>query len=269
LPLDNLSPNEPPPAAGDVQARRQYPDIGVVTLRSSNGQATYHGLEVEIQKRYAAGLSFIGAYTFSKTLDNQRVLDRWFGGSAKSLSSLHVAQRFSYAGIWELPFGRGKHFGNSASPVIESVAGGWQLSGMLVLRTGFPFTVTTPGNIANTGGITQVPNRTSDPTLPSSHRTEDRFFDTSAFTRPANFTLGNAGINPLVGPGFWNLDLSAAKLFRVREHLRVQFRGEFFNVLNHPNAGTPGGSVSSATLGRITSTFGDPRVMQFGLKLIW
>jgi hypothetical protein len=269
LPRNNVSPNEPPPGLGDVQARRPFQDIGVVTLRSTSGQSSYHGFEIEAQKRYSGGLSFISAYTWSKTLDNRSILDLWFGGSSKALSSLHVAHRFSYSGIWELPFGRGQRFGSGAPRLAEHILGGWQLSGILVLRTGFPITVTTPGNIANTGGITQVPHRIRNPNLPGSEQREDRFFDTSAFVSPASFTLGNAGINPIIAPGFWNLDLSLGKMFSLREHLKLQFRAEIFNALNHPNDGSPGTSFGSASFGRITSTFGDPRVMQFGLKLMF
>jgi len=86
---------------------------------------------------------------------------------------------------------------------------------------------------------------------------------------PAAFTLGNAGINPLIGPGFWNLDLSLGKVFAIREALNLQFRAEIFNALNHPNDGSPGTTLGTASFGRITSTFGDPRVMQFGLKLVF
>jgi len=250
-----------------VQARRPFQNIGVVTLRSTSGQSSYHGLEIEAQKRYSGGLSFISAYTWSKTLDNRSILDLWFGGSSKALSSLHVAHRFSYAGIWEVPFGKGRRFGSGAPPLAEGILGGWQLSGILALRTGFPLTVTTPGNIANTGGITQVLHRIRNPNLPRAERREDRFFDTEAFQRPAPLTLGNAGINPILGPGFWNLDLAFGKVFSVREHLQIQFRAEIFNALNHPNDGSPGTSFGTATFGLISSTFGDPRVMQFGLKL--
>ena len=100
LPRNNVSPNEPPPGPGDVQARRPFQDIGVVTLRSTSGQSTYHGLEVEVQKRYSAGLSFISAYTWAKTLDNRSILDLWFGGSSKA--SLLASCRASLQLRWDL-----------------------------------------------------------------------------------------------------------------------------------------------------------------------
>lgn len=268
LPRD-IYPNEPAPAPGNVQARRPIQNMSTVLIRQTDGQSTYHGLELQAEQRFSRGLSFITAYTWSKTLDNRTLLDLWFGGNNKGISSLHMAHRFSYAGIWELPYGRGRRFGSNVPGVVDAILGGWQLTGMLVLRTGFPLTARTQGDIANTGGITQVPNRISDPNLSRSERTESRFFDTSVFTNPAPFTLGNAGARPIEGPGFRNVDLSLAKVFRIDESKTVQLRGEFFNATNHPNFGDPGTTLGTATFGRVTSTTGDPRDIQLGLKFIF
>jgi hypothetical protein len=81
--------------------------------------------------------------------------------------------------------------------------------------------------------------------------------------------LGNAQFDNVVGPGFVNLDTSLAKYFPIREGMNLQFRGEFFNLLNHPNWGLPGTTFGTATFGRITSTTGDPRTLQFALKLLF
>jgi hypothetical protein len=264
-----LYPNEPAPAAGDVQARRPFQTLGSVTLRSPSGQSTYDGLEVEGQKRFSGGLSLLGSYTWSRTIDNLRALDLWYGTSWKQLSDLNISHRVSISGVYEIPYGKGRRFGSRAPPLADAALGGWQMSGIAVLHSGFPFTVTTAGNIANTGGITQVPLRISDPNLAESARTEYRYFDTAAFVAPTAFRLGNAGGNPLVGPGFQNLDMSVAKIFHMRERFTAQFRGEFFNILNHPNQGQPGATLGTATFGRITSTTGDPRTLQFGLKLLY
>jgi hypothetical protein len=262
-------PNEPAPGTGDVQSRRPFQNLGSVSLTHTSGQSTYNGLELQAQKRYSMGLSFLTSYTWSRTIDNIRLFDMWYGSSRKQLSDLNVSHRFSVSGVYEIPYGRGRKFGSSAPSPVDAVLGGWQLSTIAVLRSGFPFTVTTSGNIANTGGITQVPNRISNPNLSGSQQREARFFDTNAFVNPAVYTLGNAGGNPLVGPGFRNVDLSASKIFRIRERFTVQFRGEFFNILNHPNQGQPGATLGTANFGRITSTTGDPRTLQFGLKLLY
>jgi hypothetical protein len=270
LPRD-FYPNEPVPAPGDVQARRPVQQHSSVLVRQTDGHSSYNGLELQAEKRYSAGLSFVTGYTWSKVLDNQTFLDLWFGGNNRGLSRLHVGHRFSFNGIWEVPFGRARRFGTTISPVVDGILGGWQLSGSLVFRTGIPLTAGFVGDAANTGGITQVPIRLADANLPRGERTESRFFNTDVFARPAPYTLGNAGIRTLAGPGFRNLDLSVAKVFRVREGHSFQLRGEFFNAFNHPNMGDPGTALGSAAFGRVTSTsaFGTPRVVQVGLKYLF
>jgi hypothetical protein len=270
LPRD-LYPNEGPPAPGDIQARRPYQNMSTVLIRNSDGQATYHGLELLAEQRYTGGLSFVGSYTWSKAIDNRTILDLWFGGNNKSRSSLNVSHRFSYSGVWDIPFGRGRALGANASRIVDGVLGGWQLTGILVIRTGFPLTVGNGvlGDIANAGGITQVPNRIAGPNLPAGERTEARFFNTQAFAPPARYTLGNAGANIIDGPRFWNLDSSIMKIFRVTESKMFQLRGELFNALNHANWGDPGTGYGTAAFGRITSTAGEPRNAQIGLKFIF
>lgn len=268
LPRD-IAVNEPPPGPGSIQARRPFQNLASVQIRQTDGQSTYHGLELQAEKRFSSGLSFITAYTWSKTLDNRGILDLWYGGNNKGISALHIGQRYSFAGVWEVPYGKGRRFGSNVPAVANAILGGWQLSGNLVLRSGFPLTVGLLSDIANTGGITQVPNLLRNPNLPGSERSSLRYFDTAAFVAPAPYTLGNAGIRPVIGPGFRNVDASVAKNFRFAETRELQFRAEFFNTLNHPNQGDPGTTLGSASFGRITSTSGDPRDIQLGLKLVF
>ena len=95
------------------------------------------------------------------------------------------------------------------------------------------------------------------------------WFDQTAFTTPAQFVYGNAGRDILYGPGRTNLDASLFKDFRVRERLTVQFRGESFNVFNHPQFGQPNATIGSGAVGTITSTVGNPRQMQVALRLMF
>jgi hypothetical protein len=264
-------PNEPTPAAGDVQSRRPFQNLGSVTEFSFTGQSNYQGLELQGQKRYTSGLSIISSFTWSKDLDDITPRDLWFGGSWKALSALNVGKRFSFAGVYELPFGAGRRFGSRAPRVADAFFGGWQLSTLAEALTGVPLNVTTPGNIANTGGITQVPNVIAPAILPRDQRTKNKFFNTAAFVAPAPYTLGNSEAEIINGPSFQNLDASLSKSFRIREQTSMQFRTEVFDVLNHPNWGNPGTTLGTATFGRITSTSvsGTPRVFQFGLKLLF
>jgi hypothetical protein len=262
--------NAPPPGAGAVQTRRPFQNISSNRIAQSEGFATYHGLESTLQRRFAAGMSLLGTYTWSRTIDNNGQIDLLNYDLNKSLSAFHTAHRFSTAGVWELPFGRGRRFGSNWNRVANGVLGGWQASGWLVFRTGVPLTMGIQGDNLNTGGgYLQVPHRVAEAVLPRSQRTRTRFFNTDAFTRPALYEIGNAGRNIVPGPGSRNLDMSFAKEFPWSESKRIQFRAEFFNFTNHPNWGTPGTTLGTAAFGTITSNENLPRVMQLGLKLLY
>ena len=267
--------NAPTPGPGSIQARRPYQDLSTATMRQSDGQSSYNGLEGQFEKRYQGGLSFVTSYTWSKTIDNNQFLDVWFGGNDegnRGLSTLHLAHRWSFSGIYELPFGRGRKFGSSAPAALNFLFGNWDVSNIVVLRTGNPLMVTTQGNIANTDGITQVPLRLSDPNLPRGEREWDSpFFRTDVWAAPARFTLGNAGVRPLFGPGNRRWDFAVFKKFPIQEGKEFQFRAEFFNFTNHPNMGNPGTTFGTASFGRVTDTWSldSPREIQFGLKFLF
>jgi hypothetical protein len=262
--------NTPPPGPGGVQARRPFQNISSMRVAVSEGLATYHGLETSLQQRFSNGLSFMANYTWSRTIDNQGIIDLRNYEINKGLSSFHMAHRYSAAGVWEVPFGRGRRFGSNSSALVNGVLGGWQLSGWLVLRTGTPLSIGILGDNLNTGGgYQQVPHRIAEPTLPRGERTRERFFDTNAFVRPALYEIGNAGRNILIGPGNRNLDMSIAKQFVLSEGKHVQFRAEWFNAANHPNWGNPGTTLGTAAFGTITSNENLPRILQLGLKFVF
>ena len=262
--------NAPTPGAGGVQARRPFQNISSNRIADSEGFASYHGFETSVVQRFSAGLSLIGNYTWGRTIDNAAYIDLRNYSLNKGLSNFHMAHRFSLNGVWEVPVGRGRRVGSQMHPALNFLLGGWQMSAMLVLRTGNPFTIGILGDNLNTGGgYTQVPHRISEPTLPRSERTRGRFFDTNAFARPALYEIGNAGRNILIGPGARNLDGSISKQFRLNETKYFQFRAEFFNATNHPNWSNPGATLGTAAFGTITSNDNLPRVMQLGLKFLF
>ena len=149
---------------------------------------------------------------------------------------------------------------------LNALFGGWQLSGILTLRSGIPFTVTTSGGITNAGGADR-PNRIADGTLPSGERSIDRWFDVNAFRVQPQYTYGNSGRNILFGPGLRNIDLSVGKSFPLGETRRLQFRAESFNFTNTPAFSQPSHSINSLGAATITGA-DDPRRVQFGLKFI-
>ncbi|MCZ2149989.1 MAG: TonB-dependent receptor [Bryobacterales bacterium] len=264
-------PNVTTPGAGDVQSRRPFTNLSSVRLSKSEGFAGYHGLEIGAQQRFSHGVNFSTGYTWSRTIDNGglggETLNPFNTLNDKGLSYLHRKQRFFLAGVWEIPYGRGRAWGRNINRALDAFLGGWQLSNFLFFETGNPFNVTTLGDNLNTGGnYLQVPNRIAEANLEGSERTRARFFNTDAFVRPALYQLGNAGRRIVIGPGTSNLDLSFVKQFMLTESKSLQFRAEMFNATNHPNWGTPGATLGTASFGLVTSNSNLPRQLQMGLK---
>ena len=157
--------------------------------------------------------------------------------------------------------------------VRNAIPGGWQTSGSFTANTGSPFTVLQGGaNTRNSLAGNLYPNRLSDGSLPADQRSIKRWFDTTAFGSPAIYKFGTAGRDILRGPGFWDFDLGLMKDFRVplrlSEQSRFQFRGDFFNVLNHPNLAPPNSTTGSAALATITSA-SPARTIQVGLQFLF
>jgi len=148
-----------------------------------------------------------------------------------------------------------------------TILGGWELAGVIQLQSGMPLAVTQVTNFNAFAGFgTQRPNLVADPNLPSSERTTARFFDTSAFTTAPQFTIGNSSRNPVHGPQYRNADIALIKRTYFGENRNIEFRAEVFNVTNTPPLSAPATIAGAAGFGSITSA-GDPRVLQFGLKL--
>jgi hypothetical protein len=156
------------------------------------------------------------------------------------------------------------------------VLGGWQLNGITTLLSGFRFTPVIGANRSGDGD-TRNPDRPSlNPAFngPVVLGTQQQWFNPNAFILPAFGTYGNLGRGVFTGPGLANLDVSLFKSTAITERASLQFRAEFFNVLNHTNLGTPNATVFSGTsanasAGLITTLATTPRQIQFGLKLIF
>ena len=141
--------------------------------------------------------------------------------------------------------------------------GGWQINGISTLQTGLTFTPTLNAATVNTGGGSR-PDRIGSGKLDNPD--PSRWFDTSAFATPAQFTYGNAGRNILYGPGRVNFDFSLFKDFRITESLKIQFRTEFFNLFNTPQFDLPNATIGSGPAGTITSIVGIPRQISVWVK---
>lgn len=271
LPWYNFSVNLPKTQTpGALQPVRPYQPWADILLTAGGGDSTMHQLQVEAIQRYSRGLTLQAEYSWNRSLDNVPIV----GGpinpydlSADRGNSEQVRRHiFSVAYSYELPFGPGKPIANVGG-ALGKVIGGWQVAGITYLRSGTPFSVTF--NATQAGWFSGRANLLHDPTLPRSERTITKWFDTSAFAVPAPFTYGNSARNLLFGPGDIVIDLSIIKDTKIKERVTVQFRTEFFNMPNHPNFGNPAANISvPSTVGAIFGA-GDPRQIQFGLKVIF
>ena len=175
---------------------------------------------------------------------------------------------------YDLPFGRS----SDGNAWVRRAFGGWQLSGIETLQSGLPFTPQLSYNPSNDGD-TRNPVRPSwNPAFsgPVITGRPEQYFNPNAFIQPLAGTYGNTGRNILQGPGLAGLDVALLKKISISEGLNLQFRSEFFNVLNHTNLNTPNPVVYTAatdspspTAGVITSTATTSRQIQFGLKMLW
>jgi hypothetical protein len=260
--------NIPPPGPGAVQARRPYPLFGSITYNGQDASSTYNALQAKFEKRFGGGLWALVSYTWSKSITTSNVPAK--GGNyayERALTSFDIPQNFTASAGYELPLGKGRRLLSHANAFATAVLGGWQMQGIVVLRSGRPFTPTTSRDIANTGVGGQRPMRLGSGKL--SNPTIAQWFDKTVFALPAANTYGNSGGDILREDRFKNLDLSLFKQFQFNERFRLQFRAEAFNLTNSPSFTAPGTNIDVASGGVVTSTIGTPRNVQFGLKLIF
>jgi hypothetical protein len=170
--------------------------------------------------------------------------------------------------VWNLP-DPGKRAG---SPVLSAIAGNWQMSGIVTLQSGRPFSINSSGDrSAGAAGKSEYGDLVGYLTLTGGSRGQQiaRYFDTTAVAQARAGTYGTLGRKILRGPNFKNADLSISRVFplKLRESARLMFRSEFFNAFNRVNLGLPNGTIGNSNFGRITSTDGGPRILQFSVKV--
>ena len=273
----------------------------------------YHALQIRTEKEFSNGLQFLMTYTFEKSIDDASATDDsvvFLGGGflntgtilsvqnpydlrgERAESVFDVPQVFQFSYIYELPVGRGRHFGRSMNPVLDAVAGGWQTNGIIRIDDGRPIlpllyseiNFFNSGNIPTfgqrpelTGALQRASGAPEQFSVTNADQTVSYFANSSqanagVLTTPANFTLGSAPrtVSTVRQPGARDVSMSLFKEFslaRLREGMRLQFRAESFNTFNHPHFAGPDSLVGSPTFGKITSTISSARQLQLALKL--
>jgi hypothetical protein len=255
------------------------PNLANTTTWLSEGLSSYNALELDVHRHFRHGFDLRGVYTWSKSLDDGTAWNSSVAANAPGFvmypqypkldwgpSSSDVRNLASIHGSYELPLGKSKW------------ANGWTVSAIETLQSGFPFTPQLGYNPSNNGDSRNPVRPSWNPAFsgPVILGAPNQYFNPAAFVTPATGTYGNAGRDVLTGPGLAELDFSVMKTTAVNERMKVQFRAEFFNVLNRANFGSPNavvftaaGSAPSPTAGVITSTSTTSRQIQFGLKALW
>lgn len=264
------------------QLLRPYPQFDTVTNdQPSLAQSIYHALGLRFEKRFRTDYVLQSSYTFAKLIDDSSESAGFTGTqqspqnshnfkAERSLASQDIRHRFVVSFQAPLPFGTNRVFFSSANRFMEALIGGWQINGIFSSESGIPLGLTAQ-NTSNSLGGGERPNSTGR-SAELSGRIQDRlgkFFDTSQFTQPAPFTFGNVArtLPDVRGPRTTGLDLSLFKNFSLTEALRLQLRGEAFNLTNSPVFGLPGTVLGTANFGVITSQANSPRQIQLALRL--
>jgi hypothetical protein len=287
--------NSAPPGPGATNSRRPFTYLnGNIQTMTAPSHSRYDALHVRFQHRLHGGFTLLSSYAYGKSIDNGSGVRTTDGDALtpsnnynlraeRGRSAFDFRQRWTNSFLYELPVGKGKKWMN-AGGVADAVLGGWQLGGIFTLQSGFPISVYCgPGNWQN-NDTTCYPDATGiKPELPRGEQDPNHWFNLNAFVNRSGvannrsqdvstYRYGTAGRNLFDGPGIIALDASVSKNWKLRESWKLEFRGEFFNLPNHPlwNAPTTTNSSPGApAYGVIGSTRIDPRDVQLALKLVF
>jgi hypothetical protein len=264
-----------------VAARKPYPNFVVYIDSDWSGRSNYRALNTKVEHRGGSSILTL-AYTWAKSTDSKSAaagigasgFNGWQGFLDNSnperdygLSDFDVDHRLVGSFVYNLPFGSGEKVASNAKGVKQAVVGGWQLNGIYTWQRGFPITITASdlGGLNDTFGTNRA-DLVGDPN--DGDRSVARWFNTAAFRQPAAGVLGSLGRNTERGPGVNNLDLALFKNFSLTHGMRVQFRLESFNALNHTQFNNVSTNLTAANFGVVTSARA-ARINQLGLKLLF
>ena len=243
--------NQPAPGPGPLDDRRPIPGFGDILLVEPSASSSYHALQLKAERQHAAGLSFRAAYTWSKSIDDASAFLQSEGNdntpqdarrpeAERGLSDFDVRHRVSVAGVWQLP--EHPRWGWTRA---------WQVSAILAVQSGRPFTPRVGFDNSNTGNVGGAfgydrPNEVDPAAAPD----DGVRYEARAFVIAPPYSFGNAGRNILTGPAYASLDVAIGRRFRVGGTRRLEARLEVYNAFNRTNLGLPEGFVDRPTFGQ-------------------
>jgi hypothetical protein len=241
---------------------------GNIEYETSGAIQKSNSLDLSLNRKFAQGVTFQLAYTYSKNMTDSSDSNNE-GGFASNPYDRHYdwgnnylvpRQRFVPTVLWAIPYGKGKTWGANAPGVVNAVLGGWELSTLMVVQSGKFFSpsydgtswlqvrngyATRPDCVAGANPYTGKTEWFRDNGVP--------YLNASAFSVPAPGTYGNCAANSLVGPGAWSVNMGLHKSFNLTEKLKLQFQGNAMNLFNHANKANPNNDLS-AGFGQISDT---------------
>jgi hypothetical protein len=235
-------------------------------------QASYNALQITVERRFSHHVSAKGFFTFSKDLEDVQLDNNTVNGGAQDYRALaeergrsdNDRRKVAVASvIWNLDYF------NRVNPFLRAIVNDWQLSGIVTLQSGSPFTATTGTDVNLDGNSNDRANLIGDPFL-DPHRSRNdvsnEWFNIAAFSKGANGTDGTAARNLMTGPGSKNVDMGIFRNLKFNERMTLQVRGEFTNVFNLVNLSNPNAALNAAAFGTIRSA-ATMRQVQLGLRL--
>jgi len=273
------------------QKPRLFPKYPAINYRTNGAGHQYHALSIEAERRLTKGLAYQASWTWAKDIEDLNGFlfespENAFDRSRERGDSLDIPRhRVTGNVIYELPFGQKRHFFSGANRAVDAVIGGWEYtmifsyySGQFLTPqwqvpdpTGTAFTSNTTAPI-----VTIRPDILSDPNLPASQRTIDRWFDVTAFAPPQAGQFGTSAKGVIVGPSSTVFHAGLAKLFNFSERMRLRFEMTATNLFNHPNFANPALTLNNVSFGKISSTGVDSdldqsgaRALRMGLRFEW
>jgi hypothetical protein len=276
--------NDPAPGPGDIQPRRPLKQWGPILYSDYDETANYNSLQFSADTRSWHGLTLLGNYTWSKCYDN--------GNDTEGFSTLQYPHEYGpcdYSRVsagaisydYLLPVGRGRYFLSNAHGWANQVLGSWELSGVLTLQSGLPFTPVIDIDEANTGtASSEMPNLIGPAVMPrnancwfySSYDPLCQSVDPTGrnfLSMPAQYTYGNGTRNSLWGPGLYEWDAALLKRFPITESKSLEFRAEFFDLPNYSNLSNPNGTFNASEGPEISSTALPDREIELALKFFF
>lgn len=266
----------------NYQDLRARPYLGDLPYWCACNSSTYHSLQAKLEKRLSNGLSFLTAFTYGRAIDEQSNASLGFhsGGGfrdnnnpewEKGPSDFDQKYRFVNSLSYALPFGKGQRFFGDANRAANAIIGGWELQGIQSWSSGLPYTILASiGESNSNGDAEERPNRVAGAPLYPSNQGPNLWFNPAAFVATAFGTYGNSGRNIIYTSPQVDFDTSLFKDFGLRERAKLQFRGEVFNMFNHPNFRANSLINQFDAPGAGSYTAAQPaRQIQFALKLIF